>query len=263
MRLPTLRPHSRHTRRLHSFVDGNLADADSGSIQRHLAGCERCQALHLELRGLRAALRALPAHEAPRSFRLTPTMAGAGAGSAQRSSSRQRVLPWVQNGSRAVGALAAAALAVLVVVDLGPGGGSTMSANDTASLAASAGGAAGGQASENANPAFAQDSAAAPEATETAPAYDSGEVTAQAAPGGAEPLPSPEPPSDGQVLTPEPDAQDILRSSETAAQKIAPPPDGESSNSLLRSAQIVLGAIAVIGIAASFLVPHSFRKAKL
>ncbi|MGD9933119.1 MAG: anti-sigma factor [Dehalococcoidia bacterium] len=248
-------------RRLHSFVDGNLDATGAASVERHLAGCDRCQALQLELRGLRSALRALPAHEAPRSFRLTLAMAGAGASSTARSSSRQSVLPWIQNGSRAVGAVAAAALAVLVFVDIGPGVGSNMSSKDTASLAASAGEAAAGQAPESASPAFAQDSAAAPKVTEAVPTFDGSQVTAQAAPDspGSESLP--EPPADDQALTPEPEIQQVSRYDEAAAQELAPSATGGSTNWLLRGAQIALGGLAAIAIAASFLVPSSKRKA--
>lgn len=99
--------HNRLRKNLAAYADGELSSRDAAAVERHLAACEPCSA---ELDGLRlasAALKELPALDAPRSFALTPDMLGA-----PTPQPRPRVIPAYQPGMR----LAAAGLAVALVV---------------------------------------------------------------------------------------------------------------------------------------------------
>ena len=256
-----LRPHSRHSRRLSSFVDGNLAPHENASLERHLATCDRCRLRATELRGLRAALRALPLPEAPRSFRLTPAMAAPMPERTPQSPSKRSRGSWAQNGARAVGALAAAALAVIVVIDLGPGSGASPSANTAAGVAA-APEAADAAAAGSSRSSIAPEATPAAKATDVVPTFDTGEVTAQAASG--EPTPGPVlpvPPATGaQPLTPEPEVEAPYGS--LATQTLGSAPENGEGNQPLRVAEVALGALAVVALGASLVIDLFKRKAQ-
>ena len=258
-----LRPHSRHSRRLSAFVDGNLAPRNYASLERHFANCERCRLRSTELRGLRAALHALPAHEAPRSFRLTPAMAAPMPERTPQPLSKRSRGSWAQNGARAVGTLAAAALAVVLVIDLGPGSGASSSSNTAAGVAAVAPEAADAAAAGSSRSSLAPEATPAAKATEVVPTFDTGEVTAQAA--GGEPTPAPPdsaPPATGaQPLTPEPEVEAPYGS--LATQALSPARDTDGDSKPLRVAEVVLGVLAVAALGASLVIPLFKRKAQL
>lgn len=273
MRLPTLRPHSRQLRRLDAYLDGSIDSAGRNAFERHLQTCEVCTVRVAELSAIRSALRSLREPVPPRSFRLTAAMTAALADPAP-ATVRQRVAPaWVRNTSRGVGALAAAGLAVLLVVDIVPRSASDGDSTGGARLAASAGEAAAGQAPETADSATMPAGAPAPKATEAPPTFDGGQVTAQAAGGDPGSLSSPEPPATGADATaPADDASDDQSqapgsvtehfSADSLAVREAGPPQSDDDNWLLRASQLALAAVAIIGIGASFLIPGSRRKAQ-
>ena len=113
-------PFNRHNRLredLSAYIDGRLSAREAAAVESHLASCGTCPA---ELEGLRLAsqaLRGLPAVEAPRSFALTPEMAG--------MPSRKRVTsyPALNAGMRLSAAGLAVALAAVMFVDFGGSGG--------------------------------------------------------------------------------------------------------------------------------------------
>jgi anti-sigma factor RsiW len=128
MKLITPWGHGRWRAQLDAFIDDELAAAPRERLEHHLAGCGACQALVAQARLAKAAVAALPAIDAPRSFRLTPAMIAAAAPEpAPRPRGRTVV---VQRALVATGSLAAALLAVVLVVD-GAG------ANDQSRTAAS------------------------------------------------------------------------------------------------------------------------------
>jgi anti-sigma factor RsiW len=61
--------------RLSAYLDGELAPAETATLERHLADCRACQAELASLREVRALLGALPPPALPRSFALPETTA--------------------------------------------------------------------------------------------------------------------------------------------------------------------------------------------
>jgi len=96
------------------YADGRLDVRPAAALEAHLASCGVCRGRLEELRAVRSALGALPAAEAPRSFRLRQADVEAAPAPAAAP------VPWM----RALPALSAVALvvfAVLVSVDLSGG----------------------------------------------------------------------------------------------------------------------------------------------
>lgn len=154
--------------------------------------------------------------------------------------------PWTRAGLRVTGSLAAVALAVLVVADLAPGSGS--SPESAVSMAAPAGdSAAAGGAAPATSPALAPQATAAaagPPVFNAGSHDDSGSSNS-----GQEATPA----RDEQSSTgaPAPDA--------TARKAPAAASDGPAI-SALRLAQAAAAIVAIVALAASFLVPASQRK---
>lgn len=103
-------------------LDGELDAVQSTDLALHVAGCDECQALIGQLRGLKTALRStLPRYQAPEALRrslaesMAESMAASMVGAAKPPRRRIR-LAWAQAGWFVAGAaLAAVALAVLPV----------------------------------------------------------------------------------------------------------------------------------------------------
>lgn len=117
MRLPLFHPHSRYLEMADAFADGELSDRERSRFESHLATCGACAATVEAARETKRLLRGLPEYSAPRSFRLTPTMAR------QTRPGRSEARPsWapalVLRASQATAGLAAAALAVILIGNL-------------------------------------------------------------------------------------------------------------------------------------------------
>ncbi len=108
--------HRRLRAQLSVYIDGELDAAAAARLEVHLEECRRCRRELDELRATVAVLRELPEAEAPRSFVLTPG----------RAAAPRRVAPApapLAFGVRIAAAGVAAALAAVVVVDVGDFGG--------------------------------------------------------------------------------------------------------------------------------------------
>ncbi len=108
--------HSRLRDQLSAYIDGELKAPAAERLERHLADCGRCRAELEQLRATIGALRELPEAEPPRSFTLSP----------ERVAAPRPALPAVPPlafGMRIAATVVAAALAVVLVVDLGDIGG--------------------------------------------------------------------------------------------------------------------------------------------
>ncbi len=116
--------HRRLRDQLSAYIDGELDASAAERLERHLAECGRCRQEMEQLRATVAALQELPAVEPPRSSTLSP----------------ERVAPRPQMpvasplafGARIAAAGVAAALAVVLVVDLGDFGGDGVTDEATA-----------------------------------------------------------------------------------------------------------------------------------
>ncbi len=106
-------PHQKHRDRISAYIDGELSSSEIAALERHLAGCAGCRNKLAELRAVTRAVRALPQIRAPRSFTLTPQMAG------RPARSPVFATPAAAAGMRLAGAALAVALAVVIVVDAG------------------------------------------------------------------------------------------------------------------------------------------------
>ena len=109
------RRHSRYRDQLSAHIDGELDAAAARRLEAHLAECEACRAELEQLRDTVGALGELPEASVPRSFALTPEQAAA----------RRAVPPAapLAFGARIAAAGVAAALAAVLVVDIGDLGG--------------------------------------------------------------------------------------------------------------------------------------------
>jgi len=107
--------HRRHRDQLSAYIDSELDASAAQRLERHLAECGRCRQEMEQLRATVAALQELPAVEPPRSFTLSP----------ERVAPRppMPVALLLAFGTRIAAAGVAAALAVVLVVDLGDFGG--------------------------------------------------------------------------------------------------------------------------------------------
>jgi anti-sigma factor RsiW len=98
---------------LQANLDGELDALQSADLALHVAGCDECQALLGQLRGLNAALRTtVPRYQAPEALRRSLTASIAVATKPQR---RRFRLSWVPAGGFLAGAAVAAAVALTVL----------------------------------------------------------------------------------------------------------------------------------------------------
>ncbi len=116
--------HRRLRDQLSAYIDGELDASAAKRLERHLAECGRCRQEMEQLRATVAALQELPAVEPPRSFTLSP----------ERVAPRRPtpVASPLAFGARIAAAGVAAALAVVLVVDLGDFGGDGVTDESTA-----------------------------------------------------------------------------------------------------------------------------------
>ena len=105
-------PHRRFQERLSAHLDGELPPEDAAALQAHLESCDSCREELAAIRLASAALAELPDVEAPRSFALTPEHVA-------RPAVPPQAVRSVNSGLRLTGGALAAALAVLLVLDLG------------------------------------------------------------------------------------------------------------------------------------------------
>ena len=124
-----LRPHARLRRQLDAYIDGESGAKAAARFEAHLRRCPECSLTVERAHSMKAALRAMPAYEVPRSFALTPAMAGVRAPGPDLVPRARFVRPM-----RFAAGLAAIALAVVAVVDTWPGGGDDGSASQAAGL---------------------------------------------------------------------------------------------------------------------------------
>ena len=116
--------HRRLRDQLSAYIDGELDASATERLEHHLAECGRCRQEMEQLRATVAALQELPAVEPPRSFTLSP----------ERLAPRppMPVASPLAFGARIAAAGVAAALAVVLVVDLGDFGGDGVTDEATA-----------------------------------------------------------------------------------------------------------------------------------
>ncbi len=116
--------HRRLRDQLSAYIDGELDASAAERLEHHLAECGRCRQEMEQLRATVAALQELPAVEPPRSFTLSP----------ERLAPRppMPVASPLAFGARIAAAGVAAALAVVLVVDLGDFGGDGVTDEATA-----------------------------------------------------------------------------------------------------------------------------------
>jgi hypothetical protein len=140
---------------LSAYLDGELPAARLTAAAGHLAGCDQCSAALDALRQTAALVSRLPQVEAPRSFTLTPAMAGSGQRRPQQPQRRPQLV--------FVPAVALTLLVALFAVDLASSGLSSNSSDEagTASQAmvtkdasSSAESAAGGAAADSSRQSF-------------------------------------------------------------------------------------------------------------
>ena len=116
--------HRRLRDQLSAYIDRELDASAAERLERHLAECGRCRREMEQLSATVAALQELPAVEPPRSFTLSP----------ERVAPRppMPVASPLAFGARIAAAGVAAALAVVLVVDLGDLGGDGVTDEATA-----------------------------------------------------------------------------------------------------------------------------------
>lgn len=154
--------HRRLRDQLSVYIDGELDTSAAERLERHLAECGRCRQEMEQLRATVAALQELPAVETPRSFTLSP----------ERVAPRppMSVASPLAFGARIVAAGVAAALAVVLVVDLGDFGGDGVTDEATAPQMIA-------ERRADENELEAGDGAVAPEEAQGAPAAEDDEAT--------------------------------------------------------------------------------------
>lgn len=247
-----IRPHARLQRQLGAFVDGSLDAARDTQVRRHVDACAACKEHVAHLRGLRTALRSLPHPPVPRSFRLTPAMLATTAPAVAPSRVARPAFqapPWARAGMRVTGTLAAVVLAVLVVVDLTPGSGSSPeSAVSMAGAPVADGVAAAGGAPQATSPAFAPQ----PTAPSTGPPASTVEGYADSGVSN----------SGGETTPAARDERSLpgVPVHDATAFKASAPSDDRGGISGIRLAQAAAAIVAIAAVAASFLLPASQRK---
>ncbi len=108
--------HRRLRDQLSAYIDGELDSPAAQRLESHLAECERCRLELEQLRATVSGLQDLPELEPPRSFTLSPERVAA-------PRPRLSATPPLAFGARIAAAGLAAALAAVLVVDLGDIGG--------------------------------------------------------------------------------------------------------------------------------------------
>src|SRR3990170_8767096 len=102
--------HTRWRHQLSAYLDGQLPDGQRRRLEEHLSACPACQTELRELRATKAAVGSLPLQEVPRSFALRPEQVEA--------RPRPAGLGGLTLATRLAGTALAAALAIILVVDL-------------------------------------------------------------------------------------------------------------------------------------------------
>jgi len=105
-------PHRRFQERFSAYLDGEISPKEALAVESHLESCDSCRDELAEIRFFASALAELPEVEAPRSFALTPEHVAAPATPPQAMRS-------LNSGLRMAGGALAAALAVVLVLDIG------------------------------------------------------------------------------------------------------------------------------------------------
>ena len=105
-------PHRRFQERLSAYLDGELSPTDAVALESHLDSCDSCREEMAQISFFASALAELPGVDAPRSFALTPEHVAQPAAQPQAMRS-------VNSGLRMAGSVLAAALAVVLVLDIG------------------------------------------------------------------------------------------------------------------------------------------------
>lgn len=117
--IPFLRSHSRFTRELDAFVDGELAPREAAAFETHLARCQQCRAAVAVARALKAEIGALPEQPAPRSFALTPELVARGPA---RQPAMRTSAPLYLNLARGAAAISVVAFVAVFTASLANGG---------------------------------------------------------------------------------------------------------------------------------------------
>ncbi len=118
-----LRRHRPDNEALSALLDGQLDGRKLDAVQSHVASCEPCRERLAALRRTRDALRAMPAVDAPRSFRLRAADVAAPA-PVRRAPVAMRAMPML-------GAAAALVFIVVLEADLSRGGSSSTFSSGT------------------------------------------------------------------------------------------------------------------------------------
>ena len=150
--------HRRRRDQLSAYIDGELDASATERLEGHLAECGRCRQEMEQLRATVAALQELPAVGPPRSFTLSPGRVG--------PRPPMPVASPLAFGARIAAAGVAAALAVVLVVDLGDFGGDGVTDEATAPQIT--------RSEANEDELEAAGGAAAPEGAQGAPAAEAG-----------------------------------------------------------------------------------------
>lgn len=122
--------HARWQEQLDAYLDGELAPAAVRRFEVHLEACSACAVALETTRGLKAALASQPGLQAPRSFALTPAMAGG-----REPARPPRPLAVTYRLAQATAFAAIAGFATLVVVDASGGGSPAAGDDDDAGAA--------------------------------------------------------------------------------------------------------------------------------
>ena len=136
--LPPIAPHGRWRRQLDAYLDGELSAPAERRFARHLSGCARCGAALSEARAVKTLFATLPEEPAPRSFAVSEAMLAPVPAPSARTAAPSPAYGALRWASGVAAAAVVFALGVLVVVDVGGGGGSQMAS--PTSLEASAAG---------------------------------------------------------------------------------------------------------------------------